>query len=119
METWRTSDPEFGDSKWNTFLENSNADVGIIEIDTDEQPSIANKMYINNGSTGALYNVTYWIPDSYQTQGSQACAYGSISNNSECVTITDPDEANIGCVPLTGPDGYAELFNTRKSTAGT
>jgi hypothetical protein len=55
-------------------------------------------MYINNGSTGAIYTVTGYVPDSNQTVGSQACAYGYASNNSECEFITDWDETNESCV---------------------
>ncbi len=88
----------FGDSKYHTFFNNSNADVGLIELDPDEFPAQANKLYINNGSSGAIYTVTNWINSSYQTVGSQACAYGAYSNNSACVTIVDADEDNFSCV---------------------
>ena len=85
----------FGNGKYETWFDNSDADVGLIELDDDEIPTSANKMYINNGSSGAIYTVTGYVPDSNQTVGSQACAYGHASNNSECEFVTDADESNV------------------------
>jgi V8-like Glu-specific endopeptidase len=90
-----TTHDKFGDSKYHTFYNHSPADVGIIEIDPDEQPSTANVLYIHNSSGGSTYSVIGYVPDFSQTVGSQACAYGMNSNDSACKAITNFDTADI------------------------
>lgn len=86
---WYHNGSQFGLSKFHTWANNSGADVGIIEIDANstDRPTSANRLWIFNGTTGGQYTVTYQTPDVYQTAGVQACAYGSLSNDSECGTV--------------------------------
>lgn len=107
---WSHVDPDaedlIGFSKWDTFEASANGDVGIIGLQPEDVPSTANRMYINsNGSSGSTYSVTAYVSNGNQTVGSQACAYGYKSNDSECVKIEILDETMDSCVtPIGEPE---------------
>ena len=90
-----------GDSKWQTWGSKAastdgqvrESDVGVIQIDNraGNIPTIANQMYVYNGSIH-VFNVVTWIPTVNQTVGSQACSYGSYTNMSHCGVILGINE---------------------------
>lgn len=107
----------FGDAKYQAFTNMSVGDVGLIEIDDDEAPSAANRMFIsaNPESAGSVYTITDVVEDWYQTVGSQACAYGSESNDSFCATVTQYSMNHESCAD---PNPGLEVCNTIQRTKG-
>ncbi|HET7180614.1 MAG TPA: trypsin-like serine protease [Candidatus Limnocylindrales bacterium] len=87
----------FGHARYHGFHDMSYGDVGLIEIDPSESVytnSTINKIYTDRNG-GSLSLVTGVVYDSYQTQGSQACAYGAFSNDYYCTIVNDIDETKV------------------------
>jgi hypothetical protein len=116
---WRHGGDRFGDGKFETWADNTDADVGIVEIDDSEIPAIANKVYLDpdGGCCGTVYTITGTLPDNNQTAGSSVCVYGFASNNSWCGAITDFDQANESVVedyPTAGVDTSKTIIHTKE-----
>jgi hypothetical protein len=103
----------FGTSRYHTFSQSSDGDVGLIELDADEYPATANRIYTNT-SGGTVHTVTGVVYDIDQTQGSQACAYGAVSNAAFCTVINDADQTKQSCAdPPWGPNVCHDIDHTK------
>ena len=105
---WNHNGNRFGETKYQTWEDGENddklGDVGIIELDTTEAEDLdaANKLWIYNGSSGATYTVTDYALANEQTEGVQLCAYGTNSNDSACVSVSDFDERHTSPRTING-----------------
>jgi hypothetical protein len=106
---WKHGTVVFGDRKDDTWSNHSDGDVALIELRPSEVVPVANQLYVYNG-TSYIKTVTTWISNAQQTQGSQACAYGTNSNKSDCVTILHVDEVHSS--PLGSQSNWIDHTNT-------
>lgn len=118
---WTHGNDQFGDGKYETWADNTDADVGIIEVDDSEIPTSANKVYLDpvpdDQTPGTVYTITGTLPDNNQTVGSSVCVYGYASNDSWCGSITDYDQANESVVedyPTNGTDTSKTIVHTKE-----
>lgn len=95
---WRHNGSKFGDALYETWRDNNTADIGLIDIDTDEVITIKNETYVG-GAAGSpnIRIITDWDPATSHDQGDQACRFG-ITTRWECGVIKVEDATRESCV---------------------
>ncbi|MGK2852456.1 MAG: hypothetical protein ACSLFN_16305 [Candidatus Limnocylindrales bacterium] len=111
-DDWQHNNDPFGDAKYETWLSNAGADVGLIGLHSTEVSamSVYNQLALksNNSSPVVIRNVTDVLHSSFQNEGTLICRYG-ITTDSVCAEIIEQGETlpsckylMTGCKPIQG-----------------
>lgn len=91
---WRHNADGFGHSKYETWFDDSLADVGLISIVSDETPTYKNEVYVGAGN---VRKIVSWSQQSWQSEGDQVFRFG-LASGYDGGLIVDADVANESCV---------------------
>jgi len=93
---WEHNNDSFGSGQKETWFDNSDADVGLIDPVSSEEPPTKNQFYAGSGTVSTITSFAYTFQ---QSQGDGVCRMGT-GNSSErnCGTIKLVDVQNESCV---------------------